>query len=78
MLFGMGLNQVMSLSILASVLEVFTQISTWLIGALQNVVDLFWSNGELTFYGVLAVAALGISVFFLLVRIVQNFLHFRS
>ena len=78
MLFGMGLNQVMSLSIMASVLDVFTEISTWLIGALQNVIDLFWSNGELTFFGVLAVAALGISIFFLLINVVQNFLHFRS
>ena len=78
MLFGMTLSQVMSLSILASVLDVFTTISTWLIGALQSVVDLFWLNGELTFFGVLAVAALGISIFFLLIRVVQNFLHFRS
>lgn len=60
------------------ILQVFTAIFTWLISSLESVVGLFWDSGDLTFFGVLAVFSLGISIFFLLVRVVQNFLHFRS
>lgn len=66
-------------SILSAILAVFTAIFTWIIGALESVVSVFWVAGTgLTFFGVLAVVALGISIFFLLIGVVQNFLHFRS
>ena len=69
----------MSNSILTAILAVFTALFDWLITALDSVVSLFWSTSTgLTFFGVLAVVALGISIFFLLIRVVQNFLHFRS
>lgn len=65
---------------LADILTVFTEIFTWIREAMIGVVDVFYdpATSELTFFGILGIAALGISIFFLLMRVVQNFLHFRS
>lgn len=62
------------------VTEVFDGLGVWLITGLNNVIALFWvaDTGTLTLLGVLAVAALAVSVFFLLMSIIQNFLHFRG
>lgn len=65
---------------LTTIVGTFTEIIQWIIGALKLVVGLFWEDATstLTFFGILAIAALGISIFFLLMRVVQNFLHFRA
>jgi hypothetical protein len=39
---------------------------------------MFYAEGALTFLGVLAVAGLAVSVVFLLMGVVSNFLHFRG
>lgn len=66
-------------SILTAILAVFTALFEWLIESLTAVVGLFWVAGTgLTFFGVLAIVSLGIAIFFLLIRVIQNFLHFRS
>lgn len=57
---------------------VFDVIFTWLLSAIQAVVAIFWTGEALTFLGVLALIALGISIFFLLVGVIQNFLHLRG
>ena len=66
-----------------AILAVFSDISTWISGNLLDLVQLFWTpldngGGNLTFFGTLAVISLGISVIFLLIRVIQNFLHLRS
>lgn len=68
------------MNILTAVIDVFTLMFSNIITWLTDIVDLFWdgSTSQLTFFGVLSVVALAISVFFLLVRVVQNFLHFRG
>lgn len=66
---------------ITAILDVFESVGNWIVITLTDVVvPMFWASAdsELTFFGVLAVAALGVSLFFLLVRVVQNFLHFRS
>ena len=65
---------------LTAIFAVFTQVISWMRESLTDVVELFWDStaSELTFFGILAITALGISIFFLLIRVVQNFLHFRS
>lgn len=70
----------MGIQILENIFNVFDSVFTWMIAALGSVVDIFVdpADSELTFFGVLALVALAISVFFLLIRVVQNFLHFRS
>lgn len=71
----------MSLSVIT---DVFSEIIDWIITALQSVLAVFYTPGvgdaagSLTFLGVLAVAGLAISVFFLIMGVIQNFLHFRG
>lgn len=65
--------------VLTSILDVFESVATWIVTAVQNVIPMFYvAETGLTFLGVLAVAGLAFSVVFLLIGIIQNFLHFRG
>lgn len=72
------------MDVLSAILEVFSSVSTWFATAFQNIIPIFWTegtdttSGSLTFLGVLAVAGLSISVVFLLVGVIQRFLHFAG
>lgn len=70
------------MNILGDILEVFDGVGTWLATAVQNMMPMFYvSEGEnagLTLLGVLAVSGLAFSVVFLIIGIIQNFLHFRG
>lgn len=68
----------MTETVITAMTAVFTAIFEWIIGAISTVVTVFYADGALTFLGVLALIALGISIFFLLVGLIQNFLHLRS
>lgn len=64
---------------LTAIFDTFVSIFTWLRSSLGIVMHLFYTaNDGLTFFGTLSLVALGISIFFLLMRVVQNFLHFRG
>lgn len=63
-------------TITQSIFAVFTEVSEWLVDAIDAVVPLFYNNG-LTLIGNLSVISLGISVIFLLIGLVQGFLRFR-
>lgn len=66
-------------SVLTAILEVFMAIGEWIPEAVLALVPMFWvAETGLTFLGVLAVAGLAFSVVFLLIGIIQNFLHFRG
>lgn len=66
-------------NVLSKVLEVFTAIGTWIGTAVNSLIPMFYSaETGLTFLGVLAVAGLGFSVIFLMIGIIQKFLHFRG
>ena len=71
-------------NIVNTIFEVFSIIGVWIVDQLGMLTELFWipassgDGGSLTFLGVLALCSLGISVIFLLIRVVQNFLHFRG
>ena len=67
------------IGVLDKIFEVFNAIITWISKAVTDVIPIFYSteNG-LTFVGVLAVVGLGFSVVFLVIGIIQNFLHFRG
>lgn len=64
------------MGILEAILAVFTSVGTWLQTAVTNLIPMFWANDSLTFLGVLAVAGLAFSVIFLVMGIIQRFLHF--
>lgn len=73
------------MTVLDSVLDLFSEIGDWFSSFVPSMFSLFWTPGasasdpgELTFLGVLAVAGLAISVIFLILGFIQNFLHFRG
>lgn len=68
----------MTTTVLDKILAVFDSVSDWLVTAMGNIEPLFYADGNLTFLGVLAIAGLAISVCFLLIGIVQKFLHFAG
>lgn len=66
-------------TIISQVTGVFTSIAEWITTALPKVTAVFYSSESgLTFLGTLAVCGLAVSVFFLLMGLIQNFLHFRG
>lgn len=67
------------MNVLTAVLAVFTSIGEWIVGVIPDLLSMFWvAETGLTFLGVLAVAGLGMSVIFLVIGLIQNFLHFRG
>lgn len=66
-------------AIVTAITSVFSAISDWIVNVIPDAVGVFYNaESGLTFLGVLALMALGVSVFFLLMGLVQNFLHFRG
>ena len=64
-------------SILSAVFEVFTAVGDWLVTGVGDLMPMFYSTETgLTLLGVLGVAGLAFSVIFLLIGIIQRFLHF--
>lgn len=66
------------MTVLESILGVFESVGTWIASAVQNLIPMFYGSDGLTFLGVLAVAGLAFSVSFLIIGLIQNFLHFRG
>lgn len=67
------------MTIVSQITGVFSSIAEWITGQLPNFVKIFYdAESGLTFLGTLAVCGLAISVFFLLMGLIQNFLHFRG
>lgn len=68
-----------SVAIIESIIAVFTAVLGWLVEAIESVIPLFWATETgLTFLGVLSVISVIIGIFFLVMRVIQNFLGFRS
>lgn len=66
-------------SIISAITGVFTEIASWIADAVQAITPMFYvPETGLTFLGVLAVCGLAFSVVFLIMGIIQNFLHFRG
>lgn len=69
---------------IGTITQVWTEIMTWVTTSLGQVQDVFYTvgadgaAGELTFLGVLAVISVAIGIVFLLIGVIQNFLHLRS
>lgn len=64
---------------LQSIFDIFDAIGGWIPEAVTNLIPMFYTaDTGLTFLGVLAVAGLAFSVIFLVMGIIQNFLHFRG
>jgi len=68
----------MTASIITAITAVFTAIGEWIVTAIELLQPIFWTAEGLTFLGVLAVCGLAFSVVFLIIGIIQRFLHFRG
>lgn len=67
------------MSILESILGVFTSLGEWITTSLPSYMGLFYTaDTGLTFLGVLAVCGLAFSIVFLLIGIIQRFLKFGA
>ena len=66
-------------NVISAILEIFLAIGEWISTAVTSMTPMFWAaETGLTFLGVLAVAGLGFSVIFLIIGLIQHFLHFRG
>lgn len=67
------------MTIVSQITVVFKALADWFVQILPSVTSIFYdAESGLTFLGTLSVIGLGISVFFLLMGIIQNFLHLRG
>lgn len=73
------------MDILTQVFSVFTKFAEWIKSTIPTLISLFYTapaseggTGSLTLLGVLAVCGLAMSVTFLLIGIIQRFLHFAG
>lgn len=67
------------MSIVSAITDVFAAIGDWIAEQLGQLLPIFYNPTDgLTFLGVLAVMSLGFSVVFLIIGIIQRFLHFRG
>lgn len=66
------------MNIIAAILAVFSEIGDWITTQIAAMIPIFYVENNLTFLGVLAVCGLAFSVIFLIVGIIQRFLHFRG
>ncbi|MBD5585734.1 MAG: hypothetical protein HDQ88_11680 [Clostridia bacterium] len=67
------------MSVVEQITGVFTSIAGWISKTLPSITEVFYnSESGLTFLGTLSVVGLGISIFFLLMGLIQNFLHLRG
>lgn len=67
------------MSILTKIFDVFDAVGAWIVTAVDDMSSLFYTTADgLTLLGTLAVVGLAFSVVFLLIGIIQNFLHFRG
>lgn len=63
-----------------AITNVFSGMGNWIAEYLPTIMSIFYNaeTNQVTFLGVLALCGLAISIFFLLMGVVQNFLHFRG
>lgn len=68
------------LSFLTKMFSAFSDVGEWLRDQIGVLIRLFWDSAtnQLTFAGVLSLISLGFGVVLLLIKVILNFLHFRS
>lgn len=58
--------------------SVWTEIMTWITSALNSVMGAFYVDGSLTLLGTLAVIGVSVGIAFLIIGLIQRFLHLRG
>lgn len=72
---SLEVNEIVNAS---SVLGVFGSITDWIVSGVSSVQGVFYANNQLTMLGTLAVIGVAIAVAFLIIAVVQRFLHLRG
>lgn len=66
-------------NVLTRILEVFSAMAQWVSSAVTDLLPMFYTaEVGLTIIGVLTVAGLSLSVTFLIIGVISNFIHFRG
>lgn len=65
-------------SVITAILSVFAAISEWIVTSVQAMIPIFFADGALTFLGTLSIAGLSFSIVFLLLGLIQKFMHFAG
>lgn len=68
---------------ISAITTIWQDILDWLVEAIGSVQGVFYTTAAdggftLTFLGTLAVISVGIGIVFLVIGVIQNFLHLRS
>lgn len=69
---------------IGQITQVWTDVMGWITDSLASVQEVFYAvpvgetEAQLTFLGVLAVVGVAIGIAFLLIGVIQNFLHLRG
>lgn len=66
------------MEVITAITGVFSAIGGWISDSVLDIIPMFYGENGLTFLGVLAVCGLAFSVIFLIIGLIQNFLHFRG
>lgn len=67
------------MTVIESITTVFSNMFNWVSVSLKGLIPIFYdAETGLTFFGTLSVVGLSISVFFLIMGLIQNFLHLRG
>lgn len=65
-------------NIITGLLQGIGMVGEWLIEFIPTVLGMFWSAGTFTALGWLLVIGMGISIFFLIVGFISNFIRLRG
>lgn len=69
-------------AVITAITNVFTAVIEWLVHAVPSVIEIFWTTsadgGELTFLGTLVLLGLAVSLFFLILGLIQRWLKFGA
>lgn len=75
---GITVNESIVVPTTNRITSVFTNLMDWITDGLNSVQGVFYANNQLTMLGTLAVIGVAIAVAFLLIGVLQRFLHLRG
>lgn len=66
-------------NVLTAVLAVFSAIGEWIVEFIPSLLSMFYTaEAGLSVLGIMAIAALGVSIVFLCIGVIQSFFHWRG
>ena len=66
------------MTMLEAITDVWTAMISTITGMISSAQTMFYAEGALTFLGTLSVIGVAVGVVFLIIGVIQNFLHLRG